>query len=572
MLTAFRNASTENARLGEQNLNVAVANAPLDNPQPIGLGKLLSTTLIAFVLCIGALLLRRYLGQMSLVWHVNAFLVAVLISSPRRHWMPILIGGWIANLVGNLLFYPGSATAHLTPIFNTLEIWLCAELPLRIMRGDLNLSRSKDLGVYTIFGAIVAPMIGGLLRTVLLPDLSPDTFWNTFSSWWSADGLSMLIVTPCLLALNRRTLKELFRSLNSVRDLWPFFLLAATLALAFGQSRYPALFLAPGALTYVAFKVNRAGVAVAVLATTITATLSVAITERIPTVAAINVTENLLTIQIFLATMTLLVLHVSAALDERDSLALARLAAEDKARESHAELARAARHLTVGELATTIAHEVNQPLAAICISSDASLRWLAKDPPDIEQARVDIERTIRDARRASEVIVQTRALLAKSKPRQEAFDVNVVIKETVGYAQGELRRAHVAVKCELAPGLPKLMGDRIQFQQVVLNLVINAMDAMRGNVDRPRMIRITTELAEPGIVKVSVEDSGQGMTPEVAERVFEHFYTTKAGGLGLGLTITRSIIEAQGGAIRAAQTPSGGAVFQFTLPAPAKRG
>jgi C4-dicarboxylate-specific signal transduction histidine kinase len=269
--------------------------------------------------------------------------------------------------------------------------------------------------------------------------------------------------------------------------------------------------------------------------------------------------------------MTLLVLHVSAALAERDSMALARLAAEDKARESHAELARAARHLTVGELATTIAHEVNQPLAAICISSDASLRWLSKDPPDIEQARIDIERTVRDARRASEVIVQTRALLAKANPTQEAFDVNLVIKETVGYAQGELRRAHVSVQCDLAPRLPKLMGDKIQFQQVMLNLIINGIDAMRANADRPRTLRIASGLAEGNLVKVSVEDSGQGMTPEVAERVFEHFYTTKASGLGLGLTITRSIIEAQGGSIRASQTAAGGAMFQFTLPAPAKR-
>jgi C4-dicarboxylate-specific signal transduction histidine kinase len=116
------------------------------------------------------------------------------------------------------------------------------------------------------------------------------------------------------------------------------------------------------------------------------------------------------------------------------------------------------------------------------------------------------------------------------------------------------------------------MGDKIQFQQVMLNLIINGMDAMRANGDRPRTLRITTELAEAALVKVSVEDSGQGLTPEIAERVFEHFYTTKASGLGLGLTITRSIIEAQGGSIRASQTASGGAMFQFTLPAPAKRG
>ena len=185
-------------------MNVAVANSPLDAVPPISLGKLASTTLIAFALCIAALLLRRYLGQMSLVWHANAFLVAVLIGSPRKHWLPILVGGWIANLTGNLIFYPGSATAHLTPIFNTLEIWLCAELPLRIMKGDLNLSRSRDLSIYTIFGAIAAPAVGGLARTILLPDLRAETFWNTFSSWWSADSLSMLIVTPSLLALRRQ--------------------------------------------------------------------------------------------------------------------------------------------------------------------------------------------------------------------------------------------------------------------------------------------------------------------------------------------------------------------------------
>ena len=137
-------------------MNVAVASSPVDTVPSISMGKLLATTLTAFALCVAALLLRRYLGQFSLVWHANAFLVAILLCSPRKHWLPILIGGWLANLTGNLIFYPGSATAHLTPIFNTLEIWLCAELPLRVMKGDLNLSRSKDLGVYTVFGAISA--------------------------------------------------------------------------------------------------------------------------------------------------------------------------------------------------------------------------------------------------------------------------------------------------------------------------------------------------------------------------------------------------------------------------------
>jgi signal transduction histidine kinase len=571
-LTASEKASAERERRLGANMDAVTANPPSSHAPRIALGTLVTITLVAFALCIGALLLRRFLGQTSLVWHVNAFLVAVLISSPRQHWLPILVGGWIANLAGNLIFYHGSATAPLTPIFNTLEIYLCAELPLQMMKGDLDLSRPKDLGVFTIFGAIAAPLVSGLTRTILLPDLRLETFWNTFSAWWSADALSMLIVTPSLLALRRQPLQDLLHSLQSPRDYWPFLVLAATLALAFGQSRYPALFLVPGALTYVAFKVNRAGVALAVIATALTATLSVAVSQRIPTVAAPSVTESLLTIQIFLATMTLLVLHVSAALAERDSLALARLAAEDKARESHAELARVARHLTVGELATTIAHEVNQPLAAICASSEASLRWLSKTPPDIEQARLDIERTVRDARRASAVIGQTRAMLGKASPTVEPFDVNTAIRETLGYVQGELRATRVSVKSQLASRLPKLVGDRIQFQQVMLNLIINGIDAMRGNDDRPRILRVASENL-PGVgIRVSVEDSGQGMTPEVADRVFDHFYSTKAGGIGLGLTISRSIIEAQGGGIRASQTASGGAMFQFTLPTVAKAG
>jgi len=243
----------------------------------------------------------------------------------------------------------------------------------------------------------------------------------------------------------------------------------------------------------------------------------------------------------------------------------ARRAAEEAARETMAELARVARLLSVGEFATSVAHELNQPIAAIVTNSDTSLRWLAKEPPNLDEARAAIGRTLRDANRASAVIDRTRAMLSKSPPTLTRLEINACIEEVLSFTNTDLRRNHVTVRRRLQVPSPTVRGDRIQLQQVLINLVRNGIEAMSGEVDRPRVLTVSTSGQPDGQVLVTVEDNGCGLTPEAADRLFDSFFTTKVGGIGLGLPISRSIVESHGGRLWAGPSADAGTVVQFTL-------
>jgi signal transduction histidine kinase len=244
----------------------------------------------------------------------------------------------------------------------------------------------------------------------------------------------------------------------------------------------------------------------------------------------------------------------------------ARRAAEDRLRDVQAELVRIARISTLGEIASSIAHEINQPLAAVMLNAEASLRWLAKAPPNLERAVAAIQRAVDDANRATDVVKRVRSLATKEAPNYVDLDVNGAIVEILALTQGELQRANVSARCELAAALPSACGDRIQFQQVMLNLIMNGVEAMAAVSDRARALRICSSATEAGGVLIEVEDCGPGLEAGAIDRLFDHFFTTKNGGTGLGLAISRSIVEAHGGQIWAAQSAQMGAVFRFTLP------
>jgi len=252
---------------------------------------------------------------------------------------------------------------------------------------------------------------------------------------------------------------------------------------------------------------------------------------------------------------------------EAEASEAARRAAEQSVRETEAELARVARLLSVGEFAASVAHELNQPIAAIVTNSDTSLRWLDKEPPNLEEAKAAITRTIRDATRAAQVIIRTRAMLAKAPAKFTTLDFNACAKEVLLFTDIELRRHQIVVVTQFSPSLPRVSGDRIQLQQVMINLVRNSIEAMAENDGQPRRLTLSTTLTEDGEVMFSVEDTGGGLKPEAAERLFDSFFTTKIGGVGLGLPISRSIIEAHGGRLWAEQDERPYAVFRFTLPA-----
>ena len=248
--------------------------------------------------------------------------------------------------------------------------------------------------------------------------------------------------------------------------------------------------------------------------------------------------------------------------------------AEEALRQTQAALAHLSRVMTMGELTASITHEVNQPLAAVVTNGNACLRWLARAEPDLAEARAAVERMIRDGHRASEVIRRIRALAQKTDPQQAWLDLNDIIHEVLAlvYSEvltlvhSEVRTQRVSLRADLSSALPTVLGDRIQLQQVVLNLLINGIEAMQAVTDRARELQIRSQRHDADHVLVAVQDSGIGLDPQQLARLFDAFFTTKAGGMGMGLAISRSIIEAHGGRIWATANDGRGATFQFVLP------
>lgn len=236
-------------------------------------------------------------------------------------------------------------------------------------------------------------------------------------------------------------------------------------------------------------------------------------------------------------------------------------------REAQTELSHANRVATMGQLTASIAHEVNQPIAATITNAQAGLRWLRAQPPNLNEVEQVLGRIIKDTNRAGDVLSGIRALVKKAPPQREPVDINKAILEIIELTRGEAWKHGASVQTHLADGLPLIEGDRVQLQQVLLNLCINAMEAMSGVSDGVREFVIRTKMADAGCVLVAVSDSGPGFGPESAERVFTPFYTTKSTGLGMGLSICRSIIEAHGGQLWASENVPRGAIFQFTVPA-----
>ena len=256
--------------------------------------------------------------------------------------------------------------------------------------------------------------------------------------------------------------------------------------------------------------------------------------------------------------------QLAKANDELRGQMRERQRAEEALQKSQAELAHITRVMTLGELMASLAHEVNQPLAAVVTNAQACLRWLALERPD--EARVAVERIVRDSNRASEVIQRIRALVKKSDTQMIALDINDVIREAVSLEQREMLNQRVSLRTELAPALPPVLGDRVQLQQVVINLVMNALEAMAPVTDRPHDMLIRSQRDDTNEVLVAVRDSGTGIEAENAERLFNAFFTTKSSGMGMGLSISRSIIAAHGGRLWVSPNTDHGATFQFTLP------
>jgi PAS domain S-box-containing protein len=243
-----------------------------------------------------------------------------------------------------------------------------------------------------------------------------------------------------------------------------------------------------------------------------------------------------------------------------------RMAAEETLRQAQCDLARINRVTTMGELTASLAHEISQPISGAMTNANAGLRKLAGDNPDLDEVRGALVRIVRDVQRATEIISRIRSQFEKGVPNQEGLNVNEIIPETIALLRGEAMRYNISVRTELGADLPQIVGDRVQLQQVAMNLIVNSIEAMK-DVDGTRELVIKSERAENKQILVSFTDTGIGLSPQLAEQIFEPFFTTKPRGTGMGLRISRSIIESHGGRLWAVGSPGRGATFHLHLPA-----
>jgi C4-dicarboxylate-specific signal transduction histidine kinase len=243
-----------------------------------------------------------------------------------------------------------------------------------------------------------------------------------------------------------------------------------------------------------------------------------------------------------------------------------RIGAEAALRETQKELACSSRRITVAELTASIAHQINQPLAVVVANGEAARNWLRRSPPVLPAAVESIEAAVKEAVRASEIVARLRSLFAKSVPRQTNINVNELIGEVLTLAAPDLAKREIVTECRLAAALPPIFGDRVQLQQVLLNVVNNASDAMDGVAERRRELIVETKIQGSDTISIVVSDSGRGISAVDQTRIFQPFYSTKDGGMGIGLSVSRTIVEQHGGSIRAMPRQPHGAILRVDIP------
>ena len=258
-------------------------------------------------------------------------------------------------------------------------------------------------------------------------------------------------------------------------------------------------------------------------------------------------------------------LVVTGLIEMKRRVEQSRNRAEMALRQAESDLARVSRVTTMGELTASLAHEVNQPIAAAVTDANTCLRWLNREQPDVEEAREAASRVVKDATRAAEIISRVRLLFKKGAAQRELVDINEIIREMVALMSSEITRNSISVRTDLAEDIPQIMADRVQLQQVLMNLMINGIDAMK-EVNGTRRLEIRSQRAENNELTVSVADTGVGLPPQHADQIFNAFFTTKLHGTGMGLRISRSIAESHGGRLWAANNSSQGATFHLALP------
>ena len=504
----------------------------------------------------------------SIIWPPNAILLGALLLSPPRTWGWYLVAAFPTHLHLVANFQPGTPLPVMLTQFsgNVTQAVVAALVVRRSVAARPRFDSLQTVTVFIILAGVVVPAAVSAL-VVYLFDLMGwvSDFWLAWHRRLLTNVMPTLTITPLIVL-------SVAGGMSRIRGapLWrhaEFGLVAVALLVVGvpvfgwwqpGPAILPALLYAP--LPLLLWAAVRFGVGGACLSLLVVVSLSLsnAFAGRGP-FAVLSPAENVFSLQVFLIAIAIPLLLLAALVEQQRRTA-------ESLREVQMDLAHAVRVMSMGQLVATIAHEISQPLTAISANARASLRRIAAGSLDTEELRSVLQDVADDGSRASAVIEQIRRLMKKSPIQTAPLGLNAVIQEVIALVLGELRRHRVSLRTELADDLPQVRGDRVQLQQVVLNLVMNSIEALNAVDDRSREMIVQSSRGENGSIVVAVCDSGPGFGPGDPTVIFNAFYTTKPSGMGMGLSVSRSIVEAHGGHLWATSRDGGGARLEFSLP------
>ena len=508
----------------------------------------------------------------STLWLPNALLLSALLLSPVSSWWVLLAAALPAHLAAEL--QSGVPPAMVLGWFasNSAEALIGAVCIRRFCAAPLRFDSFRDVGVFLLLGALLAPLLSSFLDAALVTIIGwgEGAYWHLVRLRFLSNVLAALIVVPFVMTLAAGGLAAIRGgSLRRAAETVALFLCLFIVGIAtFDRhqavsSTIPALLYAPlPFLFWAAVRFGPRQTSAAILVVVLLAIWGATHGEG-PFIAN-SPEENARSVQLFLIAMAVPVLLLAAALEERRNDVAAQRRAEMEAKEQRAQLTHLTRVALLGQLSGALAHELNQPLTAILSNAQAALHFLAADRIDPVELREILSDIVAEDQRAGEVIHRLRALFKRGETELQLLQVNELVRESLDLAHGDLVTRNVAVATDLSPYLPPVRGDRVQMQQVLLNLLVNASEAM--SVGGARHVTIATRATDDGAVQISVTDRGSGIPAEQEPRLFEPFFTTKPQGLGLGLSISRSIVTAHGGRLWATNNAGPGATFHIVLP------
>lgn len=560
-------------------LGADVQNATAAKPRPIGrlspaVRLAMSAALVGAFCYLGNLFdatIRFPSIGTAIFYPPYAIVTAALLLSPTRQWWLFLLASSLAHLLVHRFDRPVSWVLLLDTA-NITRALIAAGGMRWFSAGPLRFDRLRGVTLFLLFPVTLAPIAGALIGAgiVTLAEGRGD-YRLLWQAWALSNALTALTLLPIILIGIGR--QRAWKRRATPGRLYEAGLLSAGLVavsiVAFGEpdtelSTLVVRLYAPlPFLLWAAVRFGTKGIALSLLAVT---GLTIGGTAYgTGPFATQSPTQNLLSLELFLVAISVPLLILAALIEERQQQ-------ETVLQQAHTELARVSRIMTVGELATSISHEVSQPLCALAANAAACRRWLNSAEPDLQEAREAVDEIVRDATHANEVIVRIRTLLKKEAVQHSELNLGAVAQGVVTLLKSEARARGVSLAMDMAGAIPSVLGDRVQLEQILLNLILNGMDATTGVVDRPREVRIGSCMREAGWVEITVRDTGVGFGPDERERLFEPFYSTKAEGMGLGLSITRTIVAGHGGRLWAEPNAGHGATFHFALPAAGRRG